>query len=459
MNQQATNCIGKEAIKQDQIVYIEASQVEKCLEQLKEQGRIFEDQHFPPAKASLVGAEKYPKSWLGIKWKRISEMMPNAEIFVGKVVPNDIKQGMLGDCYFLAGLAALAERKDRIFNLFLAHEKNEQKHYSVKMMYRGKWQTIDLDEYFPYCNNEPAFSRSVDQELWVMLLEKAWAKLYGSYRYIQAGFPEEALHDLTGAPINKISLKQRNFNPEETWNYLLWASKKEYAMVASSNPGSDSQKSVSGVVQGHAYTFLNAIHLNNDDHFERIVQLRNPWGKVEFKGKWSDGDYAWTNVAEYLKKEIGYEDNQEDGIFFMSFEDFVKEFRTLTIAEINDNASYVYESQHDAACEGVYFTIEVGESGTYSFHIDKTPERTYERDRCNKFRYPESKLEIRKVDERRVEYLGGTISSQRTLYKSYDLKPGKYVALAKIAASDFEKDREVTLAVYSEFFCRIKCAS
>lgn len=68
-------------------------------------------------------------------------------------------------------------------------------------------------------------------------------------------------------------------------------------MVASSNPGSDSQKSVSGVVQGHAYTFLNAIHLNNSDHFERIVQLRNPWGKVEFKGKWSDGDYAWANVS------------------------------------------------------------------------------------------------------------------------------------------------------------------
>lgn len=29
-------------------------------------------------------------------------------------------------------------------------------------------------------------------------------------------------------------------------------------MVASSNPGSDTNKSVSGVVQGHAYTVLNA---------------------------------------------------------------------------------------------------------------------------------------------------------------------------------------------------------
>ena len=94
------------------------------------------------------------------------------------------------------------------------------------MIYRGKWKTIDLDEYLPYLENKPAFSRSVNQELWVILLEKAWAKLYGSYRYVEIGFPEEALHDLTGAPITRIFLKHRNIDPEETWKYLLKASEK-----------------------------------------------------------------------------------------------------------------------------------------------------------------------------------------------------------------------------------------
>ena len=49
--------------------------------------------------------------------------------------------------------------------------------------------------------------------------------MYGCYKQIEAGFPEEPLHDLTGAPIKSIFLKKRSFNEEETWAYLLKASK------------------------------------------------------------------------------------------------------------------------------------------------------------------------------------------------------------------------------------------
>jgi hypothetical protein len=64
------------------------------------------------------------KEFKDVKWENLSAKIPNAKIFVDKPSPKDIKQGYLGDCYFLAGLAALAERPDRIFNLFLTQEKN-----------------------------------------------------------------------------------------------------------------------------------------------------------------------------------------------------------------------------------------------------------------------------------------------------------------------------------------------
>lgn len=72
-----------------------------------------------------------------------------------------------------------------------------------------------------------------------MILEKAWAKIYSSYMRISAGHTEEALHDLTGAPIAFFKFKEKGLDKERLWQYLMKASKKEYAMCASSNQGSD----------------------------------------------------------------------------------------------------------------------------------------------------------------------------------------------------------------------------
>ena len=92
-------------------------------------------------------------------------------------------------------------------------------------------------------------------------MEKAWAKLYGNYSNITAGFPEESLHDLTGAPIYKFSLAREN-TPERIdkfWSRLRTATKKVYPMVVTSQNGSDTQQNEEGISFGHAYTFLRAI--------------------------------------------------------------------------------------------------------------------------------------------------------------------------------------------------------
>lgn len=95
-----------------------------------------------------------------------------------------------------------------------------------------------------------------------MLLEKAWAKLYTNYMRISSGHAEEPLHDFTGAPIRFFKLKGNDLDKEALWKYLMKASKRQYAMCASSNQGSDEKMSETGIVQGHAYTILNAIVLN-----------------------------------------------------------------------------------------------------------------------------------------------------------------------------------------------------
>lgn len=78
--------------------------------------------------------------------------------------------------------------------------------YFVNVCFKGHWKEVILDDFIPVLSQSrgPAFSRSVDSELWVLLLEKAWAKIYKSYDNIEAGLTREPLHDLTGAPTRTI---------------------------------------------------------------------------------------------------------------------------------------------------------------------------------------------------------------------------------------------------------------
>ncbi len=45
----------------------------------------------------------------------------------------------------------------------------------------------------------------------------------------------------------------------------------------------------------------------------------------------------------------------------------------MTVAEIDDDASYVYKSAKDPENKGVYFRVTVPANANYSFQIDKTP--------------------------------------------------------------------------------------
>jgi calpain-15 len=53
---------------------------------------------------------------------------------------------------------------------------------------------------FPVINGNCAFSKGNGTEIWVMLIEKAYAKMYGNYEVIEGGNPAHAMFDLTGAP-------------------------------------------------------------------------------------------------------------------------------------------------------------------------------------------------------------------------------------------------------------------
>jgi len=75
------------------------------------------------------------------EWRRATDF-PSArssvpELFKGGIDPNDIKQGMLGDCYFVAALATLAEWPDRVRKIYTTTKANKAQIFGVNLYKDG----------------------------------------------------------------------------------------------------------------------------------------------------------------------------------------------------------------------------------------------------------------------------------------------------------------------------------
>ncbi|CAJ1327846.1 unnamed protein product, partial [Effrenium voratum] len=136
----------------------------------------------------------------------------------------DLLQGAVGDCWFLSALAVVAQRPDLILRLFRGQTATRRDgRYSVQLFLNGRWREVVVDDQLPCVDAQQkrgdgsnlAFSRTKDGQLWVPLLEKAYAKAHGSYRAISGGSVAEALSDLTGAPCETIDLDLAQ--PLELW--------------------------------------------------------------------------------------------------------------------------------------------------------------------------------------------------------------------------------------------------
>lgn len=313
---------------------------EDIKKQCRKEGVLFEDPDFPATDSTLFFSRKPPRPFV---WKRPKEISSSPKLFVGGASRFDITQGMLGDCWLLAAVASLCQYEGLLYQVIPGDSDFDSDDYCGVFRFRfwqyGRWEEVVVDDRLPTYNNKLVFLHSAESnEYWSALLEKAYAKLCGSYEALKGGQTSEAMEDFTGGVTETFETSQP---PPNFFKLLVKAQERQSLMCCSieAKPNEVESKLANGLIKGHAYTITSVQTVNAGGRSFDLIRVRNPWGnESEWQGAWSDGSSEWQLLSESEKKSIGltYDD---DGEFWMSFDDFCSNYTKVEVCMLSPDSA------------------------------------------------------------------------------------------------------------------------
>lgn len=293
----------------------------------------FVDDSFLPRPQSISWSLQRPYINSIVKWFRPHEISRRSWTVYKNPTPDDIVQGNVGDCWLLCALAVIAERKELVENL-IPNQYNPYGVFHVRLYMNGQWKTVIIDDLLP-CdeNGRMFFSRAKRHQLWVPLIEKAMAKMYGCYEALAGGTCLEGLYSLTGAPCVNLDLESES--EDESWAYLLssWESGFLVACACGDQGNVSDTKDYwqVGLKKDHAYSVLDVQEVEGN----RLVKIRNPWSWFSWNGDWSKGSSLWEVIKPETKQQLL--SNCGDGQFWMCFSDVRRNFYNMQVCKVRSD--------------------------------------------------------------------------------------------------------------------------
>ncbi|KAG8532786.1 uncharacterized protein KY384_002664 [Bacidia gigantensis] len=357
--------------------------VERIARECRRVNKKYRDQHFdieydlkawPYTRNCLDGLgyiaeRRYPKAV-----KRVPDIFEKPEFFIEGATASDVRQGNTGDCWFLSALTAISNKTTLIDRVCVARDEvvgvygfvfhrdgewchtvvddklyltapdwweshsNEKQYFEdvhrfqaheAENSYRKSFQRGSKSLFFAQCREE--------NETWLPLMEKAYAKAHGDYSAIEGGFAGEAVEDLTGGVTTEIFTPDI-LDKEYFWNNEISKVNDEFLFSCFTGTfdkwlGSDSGDKDGarlGIVRQHAYSIMEAVEIKG----QRLLKIRNPWGTDEWRGAWSDGSEQWNSEwLELLDHKFG-----DDGMFWISFADLIEKYSVFERTRLFDQS-------------------------------------------------------------------------------------------------------------------------
>jgi len=307
-----------------------------AMEQRKH-GQKFSDPDFPPDARALytngqtpsdANAHSSPDDWIA-PWRRASDgafratgstMDPSsAPPFWRGGNVDTLSLGPFGSAALLGALAAMRTAGKEPSELVVWRER-EAGVYGVRFFKDGEWMYEILDDFLPWDKaGRPACSHAttdVEAQDWLALVEKAYAKVHGSYEAAAMSSDAEALEDVLGTGVSRIDMVEFPIWGE-LWQHLNSNRRRGHVQLAIRRRERQGEALNNGLISCYGYA-LTRLQLVDG---EMLCELDNPWSIGGWNGRWSD------RSAEYLRCSHQLEPTPSScRPFWMSIQDFCKHF-------------------------------------------------------------------------------------------------------------------------------------
>lgn len=319
-------------------VHSSGQSFEQLRQSCLQSGTLFEDADFPASNSSLFYSERPQVPFV---WKRPGEIVENPEFILGGATRTDICQGELGDCWLLAAIASLTLNQKALARVVPQDQGFGSGYAGIfhfQFWQHSEWLDVVIDDRLPTFRDRLVFLHSADHnEFWSALLEKAYAKLNGSYEALKGGSAIEAMEDFTGGVAENFQIREA---PEDFYEILEKALRRGSLLgcsIDTLNASESEARTPLGLIKGHAYTVTGLDQVNFHGQRIKLIRVRNPWGQVEWNGPWSDSSPEWRSVSLEEQKRLGHT-ALDDGEFWMAFEDFKTHFDKVEICNLTPDA-------------------------------------------------------------------------------------------------------------------------
>uniref|UniRef100_G1P2U1 Calpain-10 n=2 Tax=Myotis lucifugus TaxID=59463 RepID=G1P2U1_MYOLU len=305
---------------------------------------LFRDPAFPASDSSLFSSFSTPLAQFreDITWRRPQEICATPRLFPDNPQEGQVKQGLLGDCWFLCACAALQKSRHLLDQVFLPGQptwldQTYRGSFTCRVWQFGRWVEVTIDDRLPCLAGRLCFSRCQREDVfWLPLLEKVYAKVHGSYEHLWAGQVADALVDLTGGLAERWNLKNLassrsqqdgsgGSEPKTCWQLL---SLKERCLISCSvfSPKAGARE----LGEFHAFIISDLRELRGQaGQSILLLRIQNPWGRRCWQGPWREGGEGWTQVDPVDSAELLSQ--LQEGEFWVDEEEFLREFDEVTI--------------------------------------------------------------------------------------------------------------------------------